>query len=144
MDRRQYAPGLEDHFPAALGHVVNRTRVTSRREREREKVSAKSLGRAGCCVGRVKQSAEFLARAENLSPARSAPSRVGGGQVEQLERPRLRVSPPRHVASTVRPNCALDLATHVRELVDERQLGPPSGGAGMDDGFFVRHRAPAL
>ena len=49
---------------------------------------------ADSAMGRVRKS---LARAENLRPARSAPPRVGGGQVEQLERPRLRVFPPRHV-----------------------------------------------
>ena len=92
----------------------------------------------------MEEPAELLARAEDLTPAGAAPPRVSCGQIEQLERACLRMPPSRHVASAMRANCALHLAAHVRELVDERQLGPPYSGTRMDGGIVVRHRAPGM
>src|SRR5438477_10085828 len=76
---------------------------------------------AGCHIVVEKKSTEFLSRAENLPTTRPAPAVIPSSQAEQLERACQRPVEP--LGSLRRPRCdrAIHRASHVRQLLVERE-----------------------
>ena len=88
------------------------------------------------------EAAKFLARPQNLAPARPAPAVVSGGEVEQLERAIERIIEPIRSAGVVRTNRSLDLAADVGELLDEGERRP-ARGEGLVGVCGLRHASPS-
>src|SRR5437879_4534857 len=87
-------------------------------------------GGAGCHSVVEKESAELLARAENLPTTRPVPAVIAGGQVEQLERARQRPVEPVGSLCLPRDDRPLHLAARVRQLLGKRECAPAAGGEG--------------
>lgn len=79
-------------------------------------------------VGVEEETAELLACAKDFLAAVTVPARVGGGQVEELERTLQGTLEPAPLAGPVEPDGALHLAAHVPELLHEFKTAPGARG----------------
>ena len=101
---------------------------------EAEEVPAEAARRIRRHVGIEEEAAELLACAQNLLAPVTAPARIGGGQIVQLQGTLESDLEPVRPAGFVRPDRALHLASHVPELFDQLQACPaPVGGVPVQD-----------
>ena len=90
-----------------------------------EEVALKSGRRVRGSGNIEEESAELLARAEDLASAGSAPARVGGGKIEQLQCTRKSAVKTSGATRRMRADRSIYLAANVGELLYERKRRPP-------------------
>src|ERR1035437_9282585 len=104
--------------------MLERERLPPRRHRELEKVPPEELRVAGCrCCGMEEPAKEF-ARPQDLTAAGPTPSRVGRGQVEELQGAGKRACPALSVSLLMPADSPVHFAADVGELRNERHRMP--------------------